>query len=98
MVEDKNALSEIYWLLANIISPTLTKLKDWGDLNKTRQGLATKNDFLGDFASFVNFIESNCLIRLYIQVVAIRTFFYKDIVTVKNCDANFIISSNNDIP
>lgn len=79
MVEDKNALSEIYWLLANIISPTLTKLKDWGDLNKTRQGLAIKNDFLGDFGSFVNFIESNRLIHLYIQVVIFHIFSYREI-------------------
>lgn len=55
-------VSLVYDFLKTLMQPHLNATKDWGDLNKTDAGLEAKTDFLGDFDSFMNFLESmQCL-------------------------------------
>lgn len=58
MKEMANVVAAVSNLIDILIQPNVDITKDWGDLNKTQRGLDIKKQFLGDFTSFVNFVES----------------------------------------
>lgn len=48
----------VFDILHDLISPTMNIYKEWGDLLKTSCGLSQKQNFEGEFSSFVNFLQS----------------------------------------
>lgn len=56
--KNKSIVSLLYDLLNNFIKPPLLNNKEWGDLLKTEAGRITKKEFLGDFNSFLSFLDS----------------------------------------
>lgn len=47
-----------YKLLADLMDPSINLTKDWGDLLKTADGILQKNDFIIDYETFREFINS----------------------------------------
>lgn len=68
MLNASSVVSAIYNVLQTITTPHLAITKEWGDLNKTDQGKAARQTFLGDFKSFMNFLGSKLYIFSYIFV------------------------------
>lgn len=54
----KSIVSALYDLLDRYIRTPLSNYKDWGDLNKTEAGRITRKEFVGDFLSFLTFLDS----------------------------------------
>lgn len=48
--------------------PVLLEFKDWGELNKTTQGGLIRKDFMGDFNSFVNYLDRKLKIIVCVSV------------------------------
>ncbi|XP_030752815.1 dynein heavy chain 8, axonemal [Sitophilus oryzae] len=57
----KNCASIAYEIFAELIDPPLKMSKEWGDLPKTAMGRMQKLNFLGDFDSFVKFLDKTKL-------------------------------------
>lgn len=55
---NQSIVSLLYNLLSNFIKPPLSNYKEWGDLMKTDAGKVYKKEFLGDFESFLSFLDS----------------------------------------
>lgn len=58
MKESGNVVAAVCNLINILIRPNIEITKEWGDLTKTQEGLEVKKEFMGDFSSFVNFLDS----------------------------------------
>lgn len=59
MYEGKGNPAKIFYdLIAEMINPPMSYLKEWGDLPKTKSGQLQKMNFEGDFEAFVSFLNS----------------------------------------
>ncbi|KAI4469355.1 male fertility factor kl5 [Holotrichia oblita] len=53
-----NAVAVVCNLINMLLRPTVEITKEWGDLNKTQEGQEIKKQFMGDFESFVDFLDT----------------------------------------
>lgn len=60
MSEDNNKslVSVLYDLINDFVRIPLLGNKEWGNLMKTEAGRVTKKEFIGDFESFLRFLDS----------------------------------------
>lgn len=52
-----NIMGSFYWLISEVTTPCLMNTRDWGELNRTTQGLEEKHEFLSDYDAFVRYME-----------------------------------------
>ncbi|XP_044272703.1 dynein axonemal heavy chain 8 [Tribolium madens] len=82
--ENMNSVAVAYKLLGELVDPSFNLNKDWGDLPKTEVGLRQKNNFQGDFESFVDFLKQTKLdLEMVVNFAYSRGLYRRDLVNEK---------------
>lgn len=63
--KSENIASKISQLMNRLHKPVLIACTEWGELFKTESGRKMKNDFIGDFKDFCNFLCSKFKLFIY---------------------------------
>jgi len=64
----QSALAGISDLISRLHARTLTANTEWGELSKSEAGEKIKDDFIGDFKDFCEFLRSNNLRFVFIPL------------------------------